>query len=81
MRAAKSHRRYDEFARLYDEYDKLGERDDVLQTRWAKCQRLLRTLERVALAHNIGQVADEETMTRYKALVAAEDGTLGPAKR
>jgi hypothetical protein len=79
VRAVKSHPKYAEFAKLHDENEKLGARDDALQTRWAKCQRLLRTLERVALAHNIAQVADEETMTRYKALIAAEEGTLGPA--
>ena len=65
---------------MHDELKQLSTRDGTLDVRWSKCQRLLRTLERVALVHNLDQVADEDTLARYKALVAAEEGTLGPVR-
>jgi hypothetical protein len=75
--AAKAHRQYAEFERLHAELGKRAADGDALEAKWAKCQRLLRTLERVALAHNLPHVADEPTLERYKALLAAESGTLG----
>jgi hypothetical protein len=80
VRAIKAHPRYGQFTKLHDESGALSARDDALENRWAKSQRLVRTLERIALAHNLDQVADEETLTRYKALIAAEEGTFGAGK-
>lgn len=45
---------------------------------WAKCQRLLRTLENVALAANLPRVSDPSTLARYQRLLASESQGLGP---
>jgi hypothetical protein len=77
--AIKSDPEYRQFTKLHADLDELATRDDELEKKWAKCHRLMRTLERVALASNIAKVADEETLARYKVLVDAEKGTLGEA--
>jgi hypothetical protein len=81
VKAIKSDSRYRRFSRQYDQLNELADRDDALETRWAKSQRLMYAIERVALAHNLPQVADEQAVARYKALVALEQGTLGSASR
>lgn len=68
---------YPEFVKHYTELGELSDRDAVLGNKSAKCQRLMHTLERIALAHNLEKVADEATVARYRALIAAENGTLG----
>lgn len=50
-----------------------------LDRRWARCQRLIHTLENVALAANLPQLAPQDVQDRYAALVAAESGRFGPA--
>jgi hypothetical protein len=77
VKAIKSHPRYAEFDKMGAALDGMSSRDDALEQKWAKSQRLMRALERVALAHNIEKVADPEILARYKALIAAENGTLG----
>ena len=65
--------------------EQLGRERKALSTRkfnhdrqWIKCQRLLRTLENVALATNLPLVASPEIVQRFQELTAAENGTLGP---
>jgi hypothetical protein len=77
VKAIKSHPRYAEFDKMHTALDGMSSRDDALEQKWAKSQRLMRALERVALAHNIEKVADADILARYKALIAAENGTLG----
>jgi hypothetical protein len=71
-----SHPRFKEWERLEDEIDELEEQRLDLERRWAKCQRLLRTLENIALAHNLPLSADSDLLTRYDRLRAAEHATL-----
>jgi hypothetical protein len=75
--AAKADSNYEAFTTSYEELEKLAERDDALETKWAKCHRLMRAIERVALAHNLDKTADEEIVAQYKSLISAENGTLG----
>jgi hypothetical protein len=79
--AIKSDRRYAEFDRLYAEYNDLSSKDEALEARWARCRRLMQTLERVALAHNLEKVAEPEVIETYKAMIGAENGTLGGGRR
>lgn len=44
---------------------------------WIRCQRLLRTLENVALAANLPRVAGIDTVKRFRRLVAAESASIG----
>lgn len=69
--------RYGEFTKLQDEMNKLIDSDDALELRYAKCRRLMYCIESVALAHNLRLTADEASVARYEAIVAAEHGTLG----
>lgn len=71
-----SHPRFKEWERLETEADDLEATRLDLERRWAKCQRLLRTLENVALAHNLPLSADSTLLTRYDHLRAAEHATL-----
>ncbi|HEX6985164.1 MAG TPA: hypothetical protein VF170_07285 [Planctomycetaceae bacterium] len=71
-----SHPRFEEFDRLEAEIVRLEERRLDLERRWAKCQRLLRTLETVVLAHNLPLTADPDLLSRYVRLRAAESETL-----
>jgi hypothetical protein len=75
--AIKSSPRYAQFSKAYDAQRERSTRDEESQVKWAKAIRLMRTLERVALAYNIEKVADQAALGQYKALVAAENGTLG----
>jgi len=45
--------------------------------KWAKCQRLIRTLENVALAANLPHVASAGRQKEYARLLGAEMATLG----
>lgn len=67
--------RMEELAAKLEEIDR-QQRDDDRE--WVKCQRLLRTLESVALAGNLPQVATPEIVERYTRLRAAESGVFGP---
>jgi hypothetical protein len=79
VRAVKAHPDYATFTKRFAELDAIAKTDDAAQAKWARCVRLMHVLERVALAQNLSRVADEETQARYKALVAAENGSLGVA--
>jgi hypothetical protein len=78
--AIKAHKRYAQFSKGYDDLKERAKRDEESEVKWSKAVRLMRTLERVALAYNIEKVADADTLVQYKALAAAENGTLGAGK-
>jgi hypothetical protein len=80
VKAIKSNRNYAEFDRIYIERNELASKDDALEAKWARCQRLMHRLERIALAHNLAKVGDEPTREKFKAILAAESGTLGARK-
>jgi len=71
-----SHSRFEEWERLETESADLEAQRLDLERRWAKCQRLLRTLETVALAHNLPLAADSDLLSRYTRLRTAESATL-----
>ncbi len=68
--------RFAEWERLDTESSALETRRLDLDRDWAKTQRLLRTLESVALAHNLPLSADSETLARFDRLRTAEAATL-----
>jgi hypothetical protein len=75
--AIESDANFGEFTRLRDQLSKLAEQGEALQLRYVKCRRLMHRIESVALAHNLSVSGDEAHLARYRALVAAENGTLG----
>lgn len=74
-----SHGSYRRFEKVRQEIKKVSEKRFDLDRRWVKCQRLIRSLENVALAANLSEVASPEVQERYRQLVAAESGTFGQA--
>jgi hypothetical protein len=72
-----SHASFGRMRELRAEIDQLNEQKLNLDRRWVKCQRLLRALENVALAHNLPLDASLETQERYRQLLAAERGAFG----
>jgi hypothetical protein len=75
-----SHPSYSEFTQLAEEISALEEERFELERRWAKCRRLERVLQNVALARNLSQVASPEIVRRYEHLIAAEQSTLHSAQ-
>src|SRR4029079_11440962 len=51
VKAIKSHPRYAEFDKMRVALEGMSSRDEALEQRWSKSQRLMRAIERVALAH------------------------------
>lgn len=73
-----SHPDFPKLDDLRAEMKRLSHQKLDLDRQWAKCQRLIRTLENVALAVNLRHVATKEAQDRYQMLVAAESRTFGP---
>lgn len=67
---------YGELKREDQRMDAIDHELDELERQAAKCQRFLRAVEHVALAHNFPLIASTEIRARYQALVVAEGGTL-----
>jgi hypothetical protein len=68
----------------YKRWNELSERDGSredksfdLERKWVKCQRFLYVAETVALEANLGQFANPAVQERFKAIRAAENGTVG----
>jgi hypothetical protein len=74
--AIEGHREYSDFDGADREVDAISDQRFDLERQWVKCQRLLRTLENVALAANLPKVAAGDVQARYRELLAAESGTL-----
>jgi hypothetical protein len=75
-----SHPRYARLEQLRGEIEELSEDRLELDRQWAKCQRLIRTLENVALAANLPRVAPSDVQRQYRELLAAESASFGPQK-
>lgn len=71
------HAEYERFTSLGNRAKELKNRQMDCDRRWVKCQRLIRTLENVALAENLKHVADPEVQQRFHQLVEAETQTIG----
>ncbi len=72
-----THPDFSDFETQERDLDAIRDRRFDLERTWVKCQRLVRTLENVALAANLPHLADSATQERYRQLLAAEAGTLG----
>jgi hypothetical protein len=71
-----AHAKFSEFVRLYDEINSLEQRKFELERRWVKTQRLLRSIENIALLANLKRVAPPEVQTRVQGLLALEGSSL-----
>ncbi len=72
-----SHGEFSKFSVKHDEMEQFSEQKRDVERRMAKCDRVIRTLETVALAANLKQVADKQTVVQYERLREAEAGGLG----
>ena len=66
-------KKYKDLGKRIKGYYEKGNHED---RRWVKTQRMLRTLENVALEANLPKVADCKVLERYNQLVAAENETF-----
>ena len=73
----KKHSRFRRLEELGRERQALSKRKFDHDRQWIKVQRLLRTMENVALASNLPIVASPEIVDRFYQLTALENGTLG----
>ncbi|QDU96792.1 hypothetical protein [Lignipirellula cremea] len=78
IRQIESHRMYARFVSLQQEITGLRTERMQAERRFAKCQRLIRQLENVALAANLPYVAGSEIQARYQELLTLENSTLSP---
>jgi hypothetical protein len=77
IRTVEQHPDYSDFESESEEIGKITDERFDLERKWVKCQRLLRTLENVALAANLPKLATAEVQEAYQRLLMAEAGTLG----
>ena len=63
---------YDAFEELGNEIENATKEKLDLERRWAKCMRLTRTLENIALANNLPLIAEEKVISKYKQLIELE---------
>jgi hypothetical protein len=79
VKVIKDHHKFKDLARINGEIGALSDKSFKIEKRWAKVKRLQRTLETIALAANLPQVASAEILARYEALVRLETADLtGP---
>jgi len=72
VKTIETHPRYKRFDELSREIDGLSARNMDLERKWVKCQRLIQTLQSVALAANLEKVASPELQEKYKEIVREE---------
>ena len=75
-----SHGVYKRFSQLRRRLNRLSQEQLNRDRKWAKCQRLIRTLENVALAANLPHVASAGRQSEYHRLLVAEMATLGTSQ-
>ena len=75
--AIEKHPKFKHFWNLVQTIEKLDEQKLDADRRWAKSQRLLRTIENLALVANLPKVAKPEVRERYRQLIADESGVFG----
>lgn len=80
IRLIESHPRYKTFVTLRKETLALSKRKLDLDREWARCQRLIRTLENIALAANLPKLASPAVVRRYRELLKAEAVSFAPAE-
>ena len=78
LKAIESHGEYKKISKMRSDMEKFDTQRLNHEKKWCKCQRLLRTLENVALAANLPKVASEDKQQRYAQMIAAERGGFGP---
>ena len=79
VQAIKNHPRFKDLMRMNGEINELSDKSYKIEKRWAKVKRLQRTLETIALAANLLQVASPDQLARYESLVHLEMADLtGP---
>ncbi len=76
--AVVSHPAYSDYRTLGDEIETLEQERFELRRRWTKCERFMRTLENVVLAHNLPLIADEDAVARFERLRRLESTSLAP---
>ncbi|HEV8379629.1 MAG TPA: hypothetical protein VGP99_12325 [Tepidisphaeraceae bacterium] len=72
VKTIESHPKFKRFDDLSHEIDGLDARNRDLERKWVKCQRLMQTLQSVALAGNLEKVATPELQEKYKEIVRKE---------
>ena len=77
VECVESHKGYKRFSQLRRRLNRLSQEQLKRDRKWAKCQRLIRTLENVALAANLPHVASAGRQIEYARLLGAEMATLG----
>lgn len=73
-----SHRDYPKFAEAQAKINELNTQKLDHTRTWAKCQRVRRVVENIALTGNLSSVADEKIQDAYLKLFAAEQTVLFP---
>jgi hypothetical protein len=76
VKAIEKHPRFKRFTELGNEIDGLSARNMDLERKWVKCQRLMQTLQSIALAANLQRVASEELQEKYREIVREENCLL-----
>ena len=71
------HAKFKQFEKLVEVIEKLDKQKLDADRRWAKSQRLLRTIENLALVTNLPKVAKPEVQERYRQLISDEAGLFG----
>ena len=79
QKAIESDRSFMRFQRAYDQFQAATDKDLTLEHQWAKTQRFLYTVESVALAANLEQVAAPPIVARYKQMLGDEASTFPEA--
>lgn len=70
------HAKYKKFVALKKETDSLSDKSLDKEREWAKSQRLIRTLENIALAANLSKVASPKVLAQYRQLKRLEKVAL-----
>jgi len=76
VKLIESHPRFKRFDELSHEIEGLDTRSLDLERKWAKCQRLMQTMQSIALAANLEKVATPELQERYREIVREENCLL-----
>jgi hypothetical protein len=76
VKTIETHPRFKRFDELSHEIDGLSARNMDLERKWVKCQRLMQTLQSIALAANLERVATPELQEKYKEIVREENCLL-----
>lgn len=79
VKMIESHKSYKRFEQLRKELTALDDKSLDHDRRWAKTQRLIRSLENIALAANLPKVARPEIVARFKQLRELESISLPEA--